>query len=205
MGSNDAVLECEARLGLRLPASVREWFGPLNGHELLTRYSNQDRGIHPRDFALVKHGPCLLVRILEENQGCCWWAFELDGSDDPPVHVGVEPSDPLIRHSPTFSEFVYLRMFDFGWWDSPMGVLDLEERVLIETREPLRPASLEWLRRNFNCEPGSIGWPTPLTHRFKSSAGRIVIWADTDQADWVLAAPTPRRLAKLVRSVAAVW
>lgn len=208
-GPMDAVLECEARLGLRLPASVREWFGPLNGAELLGRYSNTDRAVLPRDFEVVKLGARPMIIVLHENQSVCWWAFEFDGSDDPPVHVNVNPPpDDLTQYAPTFSEFVYVRMFDFGWWPHADGSRNDEEpeRSLIEVRDALRADSLAWLRANFTSDPGSLGWPPEaITHRFSSGPMRIVIYETDGEADWVLSGPSARAVEVLRRKLEGVW
>ncbi|NJO34949.1 MAG: hypothetical protein HC869_19370 [Rhodospirillales bacterium] len=114
----EAVQACEARLGLCLLASVREWFVAFNGCELLGKYSNRDHPVDPRHFEIVKIAGRPLIKVLGENQGC-WWGFELYGSQDPPVHVRVEPPpDRLVQFSATFFRIrlcTHVRLGVVGW------------------------------------------------------------------------------------------
>jgi hypothetical protein len=75
----------EQRLGLRLPAAVRECYALLGGRPELT--SNQDRLFRPSELDFK--GDALVYRW--ENQGVVWWGIsrsDLDGRQpDPPTRV----------------------------------------------------------------------------------------------------------------------
>nr|BFE59268.1 hypothetical protein GCM10020063_037940 [Dactylosporangium thailandense] len=74
-----------------MPASVREWYSLAAGQEIR------------------------LLPFMIENQGVCFWAVMLDGSDDPPVMISLddlEPSDEWTMLAATFSDLVYTRIWD---------------------------------------------------------------------------------------------
>ncbi|MFF0520570.1 hypothetical protein ACFYTC_17805 [Actinomadura nitritigenes] len=89
-GTPEAELaEAEDRLGLRLPAAVREAYALLGRRPDL--HSNLDTLLSPGELA-VEHG-ALVFR--EENQGAALWGVMLGdlGRDDPPVHVRQDLAD----------------------------------------------------------------------------------------------------------------
>jgi hypothetical protein len=197
-GDADGVAEAEKKLGLRLPASVREWYCEVDGRQVLAKYSNNDTAFAPHEFKRVNVDGKSLVIIMNENQGVCWWAFELERSDDPPVYVNLDPPpDKLFIYAATFSEFTYVRVFDFDAWDS--------DRCLLETYKPLSEADLKWLESRFVTEPRSLGWPGAVTYRFTSDLGRITIWQNLEQADWICSAPTKEALNELKRQLSHLW
>jgi len=199
VGKEQSIILAERRLGIRLPESVREWYSVVDGRNVLSKYSNGDWALDPSEFARVEVCGKELAKILVENQSVCWWGFELNGSDDPPVHVNLDPPpDNLFQYAATFSEFTYVRVFDFdGWWN--------EDRFLLEIREPLQQATIRWLESRFVSEPRSVGWPGVITYRFSTSLGRIIIWQGERQADWILTAPSSDALIHLKQEVIAVW
>src|SRR5215510_4271655 len=116
-GNEQSIVLAERRLGIRLPESVREWYSEIDGRDVLSKYSNDDWSLAPSEFLCFEVCGKELVKVLIENQGVCWWGFELNGSDDPPVHVNLDPPpDNLIQYSAAFSEFTYVRVFDFDGW-----------------------------------------------------------------------------------------
>ena len=189
----------EQRLGTCLTLSVKQWYERLNGRDLLAKYSNDDRAIDPNDFRIVTVDDRSLVPVLVENQDVCWWGFELDGSDDPPVYLNFDPlPNVLFAYSRTFSEFTYVRVFDFdGWAD--------REHSLVEIKEPVPHGTIEWLVNTFTSEPRSLGWPASITYRFSCHLGRIAIWQSEQQADWVLSAPSAHALRQLKELVDHAW
>ncbi|MER6809848.1 hypothetical protein ABT299_11255 [Spirillospora sp. NPDC000708] len=89
-GTPEAELaEAEDRLGLRLPAAVREAYALLGRRPDL--HSNLDTLLSPGEL-VVEHG-ALVFR--EENQGAALWGVMLGdlGRDDPPVHVRQDLAD----------------------------------------------------------------------------------------------------------------
>jgi len=199
VGKEPSIIFAERKLGIRLPESVREWYSEIDGRNVLSKYSNDDWALDPSEFARVEVCGKELVKFLVENQDVCWWGFELNGSDDPPVQVNLDPPpDNLFQYAATFSEFTYVRVFDFdGWYD--------EDRFLLEIREPLQQATIRWLESRFVSEPRSFGWPGTTTYRFSSSLGRVVIWQSEGQAEWILTAPSSTALDNLKQRLSAVW
>jgi len=199
VGKEQSIFLAERRLSIRLPESVREWYSEIDGRDVLSMYSNDDWALDPSEFARVEACGKELVKVLVENQGVCWWGFELNGSDDPPVQVNLDPPpDNLFQFAATFSEFTYVRVFDFDGWCE-------EDRSLLETRGPLQETTIRWLESSFVSEPQSVGWPGATTYRFSTSLGRIIIWSGEGQADWILTAPSSAALDQLKLQVNAVW
>ncbi|GLW69412.1 hypothetical protein Kpho02_17110 [Kitasatospora phosalacinea] len=90
-GCTDAELDAaEARLGLRLPAALREAHRLLGNRPDLT--GNHDTLLPPAEL-YVDQG-CLVHRV--ENQGCAYWGVPLAalGQDDPPTVVRPDAADP---------------------------------------------------------------------------------------------------------------
>jgi hypothetical protein len=198
-GQPNLLAKAEEQLGVPLPASIREWYGEVDGRYVLSKYSNRDWALSPHEFKLVNVNGKPLVIIMHENQGVCWWGFELDSSDDPPVYCNLDPPpDKLFLYASTFSEFTYVRVFDFD------GFCD-DDRFLMEIREPLSHADVHWLETNFTVEPRSSGWPSTVTYRFSSTHGRVTIWQSDRQADWNLSASSANALDQLKRSVSPLW
>lgn len=198
-GDPDRVASAEARLGFQFPASVREWYSAIDGRYVLSRYSNDDVTLEPEDFRLERVAGRKLVVVLIENQGVCWWGFELDAGDDPPVYVDLDPPPhKLFVYSPSFSEFTFVRVFDHeGFWDS--------ERFSLDTFGPVTAGDLEFLKRRYSQQPSFKGWPGTDTYRFLSEFGRITIWQSKEQADWTLSAKTPAAPSRLRGEVAHLW
>jgi len=197
--SADCARELDAReqeLGIRIPASVREWYVLEDSVNLWGRYSNDDDPVPlnelgavvdfvdpPRDLA--REG---LVMILRENQGVCTWAVRLDGSEDPPVVVEVDswPNPVWVSCADRFSTFM------FCWlWDFCFGPLDLRGRhSLLECQAgQLAPEAIAQLQAHFQEMPRTHGWPGKTNYRFSGHGGKILIWAGEERGtDWHVAA-----------------
>lgn len=185
----------EKSLGIVFPSSVREWYEAIDGRGILAQYSNDDHALKPTEFRMeVIEGKRLVVFMIE-NQGVCWWGFDPDEGDDPPVYVNVDPPpDKLFTYSAAFSEFTFVRVFDHdGFWDP--------DKSSLEIYRPMEPDDLMRLRDRFVEEPMSFGWPGDENYRFGSTHGRISIWQNDDQSDWSLSAPSPDDLKSLQASV----
>ncbi|MFF4340084.1 SMI1/KNR4 family protein [Kitasatospora sp. NPDC001540] len=90
-GCTDAELDAaEARLGLRLPAALREAHRLLGNRPDLT--SNHDTLLPPAELYVDRD--CLVHRV--ENQGCAYWGIPLAAldQDDPPTVVWPDAADP---------------------------------------------------------------------------------------------------------------
>ena len=132
---------------------------------------------------------------MQENQGVCYWAVQLDGSADPPVVVTVDtaPCEVWLPLAPSFSEFVYCQIWDYA----PMS-------ARCEAQEPeFTPETLAFLRSKFQEGPATYGWPGSQNYRFTTPWGRLLIWhADNSGADWFLRASNHGDLEHLL---CAVW
>lgn len=206
--SDSAVAELdalEARIGRRLPGSVREWYSLDGACALLRQYSNDDWPLEVREFGLPRtdtHGGGphdLLARGLVvfryENQGVCVWAFGLDGTDDPPAYVDVNSQfKTWTKCAPTFSEHLYAWMWDYA------KVLTKELLVQAQNK-PLSETALGFLKGNFDMGPESYGWPGDAQYRFSKDDQRILIWASVDQVDWWLTADREESLQALIETV----
>ncbi|WAL74339.1 SMI1/KNR4 family protein [Kitasatospora sp. YST-16] len=90
-GRTDAELDAaEARLGLRLPAALREAHLLLGNRPDLT--SNQDTLLPPEELYVDRDH--LVYRV--ENQSCAYWGVPLAAldQDDPPTVVWPDAADP---------------------------------------------------------------------------------------------------------------
>ncbi|MER5261973.1 hypothetical protein ABTZ99_07830 [Actinosynnema sp. NPDC002837] len=85
-----AVDEAEERLGVRLPAAVREAYALFGRRTDLT--SNQDELLRPDE---LKVWDGVLVHRVE-NQACAYWGVALSG-DDPPVFVRPDLADKRVE------------------------------------------------------------------------------------------------------------
>ncbi|MDH6579119.1 SMI1/KNR4 family protein [Kitasatospora sp. MAP5-34] len=81
----------EARLGVKLPAALREAYGLLGGRDDLT--SNFNVLLAPQDLYLDDLGQALVFQ--DENQGCAAWGVLIAdlGQLDPPVVIKLDLAD----------------------------------------------------------------------------------------------------------------
>jgi hypothetical protein len=195
----------EARIGRKLPASVREWYLLEDACKLLRQYSNDDWPLEVGEFGLPRKdthggGPHdLLARGLVvfryENQGVCVWAFGLDGTEDPPVYVDFDSQfKTWAKCAPTFSEHLYTCVWDYA--------LVLTRDLLVQGQNPpVSETALSFLRENFDIGPETYGWPGHTQYRFSRRDQRILIWASEGQADWWLTADREESLSDLIDKV----
>ncbi|QFZ21191.1 hypothetical protein [Saccharothrix syringae] len=98
-GDGCAVDEAEERLGLRLPAAVREAYALFGRRADLT--SIQDELLAPEQLRVWDD--VLVHRV--ENQGCAHWGVALSG-DDPPVFLRPDLADKRVeRWEPFLDRF----------------------------------------------------------------------------------------------------
>lgn len=197
-GNPDEVIAAERALNISFPKSVREWYANVDGRKVLAKYGNGDPALAPTEFQFEVVDGKRLVIVLIENQGVCWWGFDIDGGEDPPVYVNLDPPpDDLFQYSRSFSEFTFVRVFDHeGFWD--------EDRCSMEIYQSLTDDNLRTLRGQFKEEAQSLGWPGTVVYRFRTNLGRITIWQSDGQSDWILSAASPDELAALRSSVEGV-
>jgi hypothetical protein len=195
----------EARIDRKLPASIREWYSLDGACALLRQYSNDDWPLEVREFGLPREdthggGPHdLLARDLVafryENQGVCVWAFELDGTDDPPAYVDFDSQfKTWTKCAPTFSEHLYAWIWDYA--------KVLTKDLLIQAQnKPLSATAIEFLRGHLDMGFKTYGWPGHTQYRFSKGGQRLLIWASDDQADWWLTADREESLQALIETV----
>jgi hypothetical protein len=185
----------EARMRVKLPASVIDWYGRDGALSVLARHSNADEPIGPKQFTLARSKDRLLIPFKNENQGVCQWAFTLDGTDDPPVHVDVDGAvAPWELNAQRFSDHVLACVWDY---QLVFGRASLVEGQL----PPLGESVMERLNDRFETGVTTFGWPGNRQLRFSNGDTAILIWASLDQADWFLAAPDPVSLAAVISAL----
>lgn len=191
-----AVDAAEQRLGIRLPASVREWYRNEDAIDILAAHSNQDPPIAVERFVAIESDGRPLLPFRHENQGVCTWAIALDGSDDPPVYVDVDSDGKKWNFlAPTFSAYVYTSVWDYA--------VVLNRPVVVQAQnEPLSETALTELRRCFREEQPTFGGLSSTQHRFTGNECGILIWnAVGQQADWFAGAADAHRLESAVRTI----
>ena len=184
--------DAERRIGLRLPASVREWYSCKKALAILAEHSNADPPIPIREFTTCDSALGTLLPIRRENQGVCYWAVRIDGSDDPAVVVDVD-SNGWIPCADRFSKYVYACVWDYRAVLHQPGLVQAQNR-------PLGPEVLQILRACFVEQPETYGWPG-CTHRFAGDRGGILIWESLDQADWFVGSPDEASLTSMLHRV----
>lgn len=185
----------ESTLGFRLPPSVREWYSFQDAIEILRRCSNDDPPIALREFAIERWRSLRLVPFRWENQGVCVWAFELDGADDPLVHVRMtDDPDGWLPAADSFSQYIYSRVWDH------CRVMHRQFSVQAQN-DPLSEAAHAQLSRLFSSEVSTFGWPGDTSFRFGAQAGAILIWNSDQQADWHVAADDEASMEAILRAI----
>ncbi|MER7274881.1 SMI1/KNR4 family protein [Dactylosporangium sp. NPDC000244] len=204
--SPDAVAALDrfaAERGFPLPASVREWYSLAAGQEILRRFSNDDRVYAAHELGRPEEcspddesdqerewDPVAEIQLLPfmiENQGVCFWAVKLDGSDDPPVMISLddlEPTDEWTMLSASFSDLVYTRIWDHQAMcgartlRAPVASFDPATWAGFGTRLEERPADSNGWRYRF---AGSADDQRVLLEKNAwDQAGQCYLWAASD-------------------------
>jgi hypothetical protein len=116
--------------------------------------------------------------LATENQNACTWGVPLDGTDDPPVLVGIHDGyrTETVEHAPDVDAYVAARRWDRRC----MSTVPL----LQAQAEPVDAKSLAFLREHYDELPATHGWPADDLYRFERDGVRILLWAGADQCDW---------------------
>jgi hypothetical protein len=172
----------ELRLGLKLPASVREWYCYDQATDILRRYSNQDWPIPAAKFAVIDWHGTLLLPFKHENQGVCTWAIVLDGSENPPVLVDFDSNGAQWDlHATSFPAHLHACVWDY--------VFVVNRPALVEAQNlELSSDAVCALRDRFCERPSTFGWPGNAQYRFEGEDNAILIWSAEGQADWFVGA-----------------
>ena len=139
----DALRAFEVMHQTKLPAALFEFYSQKNITHLFRKYSNTDQLIPINElgwFETLNRHHDLLVFIIE-NQGVCFWALQLDGSDDPAVFVRYdEPDEKWRKCTDKFSEFLLMWFLEFlpfvNKWFSASYSGDIDTTFLIEELAP---------------------------------------------------------------------
>jgi hypothetical protein len=178
----------ERRLGVKLPASVREWVGYFGDLGFL---SGQDhaRGL---DEWEVRDGHLLM---MWENQNCAEWGVRPDGSDDPPVFWALPRG--LREGRPNWSP-VADRFSTFTWsraW-SQARVFDARYNWLSMSGR-FGPREAAYLRARYREGPTVSDWPCGVHHHFTNE--RAYLWTIGEQ--WMAGARNNSVLLAFTREV----
>ena len=186
---------------------MREWYELENAVQLLFQYSNED---HPVEIGklgeplrdMLGGGPHDLIAqdllvIRHENQGVCVWAVLLDGSDDPPVVLDLDTQfKTWTKCADSFSQHIYAWIWDYSQ-------ILMKRALFVQAQNtPLSEMALSKLSEYFEKVCVTYGWPGQTQYRFCRDDQRILVWANSNQADWWLHAKSKESLESLVRLVA---
>ncbi|MFB4317586.1 SMI1/KNR4 family protein [Actinomadura sp. 21ATH] len=198
--SEEDLSAAEERLGVRLPASVRDFYKLLGRRPDLT--SNQDRLLPPAGLHFDESGQALVFR--DENQGCAQWGIPVQDLHlpDPPVvfqldapYIAPEPWRPFLdRFSLTAAEIVLSEnLFRENAYSDNQEPSDatLNALELRYTRLPLLPDYPMWA----TPEDPPVRWFT---------APDVLIRDDSDAWLWVRAR-TERALDETRRALPGDW
>ena len=190
-----AVADSETRLGVEFPRSVRDWYCRDGAVRILAEHSNADPPEEIENLKIIEWQSHRLPPIRYENQGVCTWAFDMDGSEDPPVYVDVDTNGREWQLlSPTFSQYVFSCVWDYRTVFFKPALVQAQNRVLSQD-------ALEKLRALFQEEVQTCGWPGNIQYRFSNRNGAILIWASDRQADWFVGALDANGLESVLRAV----
>lgn len=195
----------EKTLNRRLPPSLREWYSLKNALSYIN--GNQDR-VFPIQ-ALIDDPLNMLADdmlfLIDENQDVCGWALDLNGTDDPPVLMSDEDFDWWHDFADTFSDFVFIRVWDFGWSDSYFLRAQVADTNFASDL-------LAALRSHYAELPMSKGgyWrylPDAKVYRFMQEQKRVVLTLQGDGVTWELMTnehDDPVALVKAVRPAVSI-
>ncbi len=174
----------EEKHNIRWPASVREWFEKEDAITILHDCSNCDSPLPIAGMPVLSHDGRALVQFMNENQGCCRWAFRVDASDDPEALVQFQGRE-WQSCACTFSGFVEGQVFDWeGTW--------AEDGRTLRGDWP-SATTLAWLRERFSTGPTSQPYAEEQP-RFFDANTRLTIWRNwiwpSEKAEWRLSAKT---------------
>jgi len=199
----------EQACGVRFPASVREWYS-LEGAEGLLR----ENVANAEPVALDQVGSPEDVRwgwlyVTNERDGVASWLVRLDGSDDPPVDVLDDDSEPPydLSESPWSSSFSAY-VFDLVS-EGSIKAWSRELRVSAHGPPP-GEADLALLRSRFSEGPRTQGGGVRLTtYRFFNADGLVTFQDDPEsgpgevalRGTWCVQGRTDEGLYNLCRLV----
>jgi hypothetical protein len=99
----EAIAAAERRMGVALPAALREWYGMVGRRDDLLGGGNYLMA--PERLAVRNDG---MIVFYGENQTVCWWAVRAEdgGVEDPPVYFAERVMGEWEVEDPTVSQFI---------------------------------------------------------------------------------------------------
>ena len=155
-----------------VPASLWEWYSLPDAIAVASR---QDHLRPLNELEIWREGEHHFLVFMDENQGVCRWAVELDDGDDPQVLVSVEQG-PFLPYADTFSDHIFCAV-----WDQPNNwgfAAGAQARPLIEDDLVALGGALQPLTRTWNWPPAT------KTYRFAAAGLRLQLCSGPDQCDW---------------------
>ncbi|QKG23367.1 SMI1/KNR4 family protein [Actinomadura verrucosospora] len=189
-GTPDGELaEAEERLGLRLPAAVREAYALFGRRPDL--HSNLDTLLSPGELA-VEHG-ALVFR--EENQGAARWGVLRDdlAAADPPVHVRQDLADKYAELWEPWTDRFSTAVLEIVMAESTQG-----PEELCDGRD-LGPGEDDELARRFTLVP----FPAESGQNFFTAPGLLM--SDGGGAWLSVRARDPETLDRFRRTFPGDW
>jgi hypothetical protein len=151
------------RIEDQLPASLQEWYSLKNARQHLR--CNDDHVLAIEKLGYDDFAPEDMLLFICENQDTAMWALQFDGSDNPPVFVRNEDYGEWAMCAPTFSDFVYGRVWDWQWMLGRSSLILWDDTAFSAD-------GLAYLRQQFTEQPSGYNgfWhfaPDSTIYRFQ--------------------------------------
>jgi hypothetical protein len=176
------------RLGMRLPAALREWYEIAGARDDLRGRGN--RLLRPEELAARDENE--MVVFYQENQCVCWWAVRAQdmGLEDPPVFVAEAGDDDWVEEDPTLSQFLL-----------QMTLLEMQFVAPYTANAAAPPALVEGIGRHFE-DLGLTWWHWPAYPGRRFAGPGVLINTDGPNATgeawvWVAARTAAERDAAM--------
>lgn len=172
-GAVQALDQLEQQLKRRLPTSFREWYSLKNARVYIK--GNEDLVLHIQELIDDEMNKQLedQLFLIDENQSVCGWALQFNDTDDPPIVISDDDYEQWYPYIDTFSDFVYIRVWDFGWGKRYIMKGEKVSPTLIAD-------VMAYLQAHYQQLPSSQGghWPhirDARSHRFMRGEERMTL------------------------------
>jgi len=187
LGEDEALQRAETRLGVRLPAAMREWYTRPDAISLASR---QDSLLPLEQLKVLRHEGADYIHCMTENQGVSIWAVLIGAEDDPKVIINVDEGG-WRSYCPHFSELIFGQIWD--WYPYPI--------TASAQAVPLRHDELRVLLTEFRAFPETKLWPGDSTFRLTREEGSLLLWSGEQQCDWNLHSKTAFGFQELLNRI----
>jgi hypothetical protein len=189
----------EHRLGLTLPAALREGYALLGRRDDLT--SNQDVLLRPDQLYFDETGRALIFRV--ENQAVAHWGVAVEDLRlaDPPVIY--KPDAPYSAPEPWRP---FLDRFSLAWVEMVLSEYAFGASDHLDNRES-GPVAVGLLEHHYTrlAMPDYPMWAAPQAPPIRWFSGRDVLIRD-DSREWMwVAARTPEALQGVRQAIPGDW